>query len=226
LWTQQHEEEGPAPPKVVSATYRLQQDLFALREILKPLSPPAVLIRSNVILQIVYGFGDASGKGFGSTVLSKRGVKFRIGLWEPDAEDESSNWKEFENVVEALQEEGQSGALDGCLVYFFTDNSTVEAALYKENSSSPKLFDLVLRFKKLDTHHKARFSVCHVSGKRMITQSSDAVSRGQLGEGVTAGVDMLSFTPSFDLLGGLDYRMGRVCYRQIPSTQRLVRARP
>jgi hypothetical protein len=112
------EEEGPAPPKVVWATDRLKQDLFALREILKPMPPPDVL-RSNAILQIVYGFGNASGKGFGSTLLTKQGVKFRIGLWEPDAEDESSNWKEFENVVEALEEEGQNGALDGYLVYFF-----------------------------------------------------------------------------------------------------------
>jgi hypothetical protein len=50
-----------------------------------------------------------------------------------------------------------------------------------------------VRFKKLETHHKARFLVVHISGKRMIFQGSDAVSRGQLGEGVTAGADMLSF---------------------------------
>jgi hypothetical protein len=128
-------------------------------------------------------------------MLSNKGVKVCIGLWEPDAEDDSSNWKEFENVVEALEEEGKNGALDGCLVYFFTDNSTVEIALYKGNSSSPKLFDLVVRLKKLETHHKARFLVIHVSGKRMISQGSDAISRGQLGEGVTAGVDMPSFIP-------------------------------
>jgi hypothetical protein len=189
------EEQGPEAPKALPATERLKQDLYALGEILKPASPPDVLIRSNAVLQVLYGFGDASGKGFGSTLLSNRGMKFRIGLWETDAEDESSNWKEFENVVEALEEEGQSSSLDGCLVYFFTDNSTVEAALYKGNSSSPKLFDLVVRFKKLETHHKARFLVSHVSGKRMIAQGSDAVSRGQLGQGVTAGTDMLSFIP-------------------------------
>jgi hypothetical protein len=125
------EEEGAPPPKTVVATERLKQDLFALEELLKPTSPPDVLIRSNAVLQILYGFGDASGKGFGSTMLSVKGVRFRIGLWEKDAEDESSNWKEFENVVEALEEEGRNGSLDGTLVYFFTDNSTVEAALYK-----------------------------------------------------------------------------------------------
>jgi hypothetical protein len=190
------EEEGPEAPKDVLATSRLKQDLYALQELLKPTSPPDVLIRTNSILQILYGFGDASGKGFGSTMLSNQGVKVRIlGLWEGDVEDNSSNWKEFENVVEALEEEGNNGVLDGCLVYFFTDNSTVELALYKGNSSSPKLFDLVVRFKKLETHHKARFLVIHVSGKCMIAQGSDAVSHGQLGEGVTAGLAMLSFIP-------------------------------
>jgi hypothetical protein len=149
------EEEGPEAPKALLATPRLKQDLYALGELLKPASPPEVLIRTNTILQILYGFGDASGKGFGSTMLSKLGVKIRIGLREGDAEDKSSNWKKFENVVEALEEEGKNGALDSCLVYFFTDNSTVELALYKGNSSCPKLFDLVVRFKKLETHHKA-----------------------------------------------------------------------
>jgi hypothetical protein len=147
------DEEGPPPPKAVLVTDRLKRDLYALGEILKPTSPPDMLIRTITILQILYGFGNASGKSFGSTMLSNKGVKIRIGLWEADAEDKSSNWKEFENVVEALEEEGNNGSLDGCLVYFFTDNSTVELALYKGNSSSPKLFDLVVRFKKLETHH-------------------------------------------------------------------------
>jgi hypothetical protein len=96
-------------------------------------------------------------------------------------------------VVKALEEEGKNGSLDGMLM--FTDNSTVEAALYRGNSSSPKLFSLVVRFKRLETHHQTRFLVSHVSGKRMIQQGSNAVSREQMGEGVTAGLDMLSFIP-------------------------------
>jgi hypothetical protein len=53
------DEEGPPPPKTVLATDRLKRDLYALGEILKPTSPPDVLIRTNTILQILYGFGDA-----------------------------------------------------------------------------------------------------------------------------------------------------------------------
>jgi hypothetical protein len=155
LMLKEADDESPDAPKTLQAIQRLIQDCLALRSILSPATPPDVLIRSSMIFQILYGFGDASGKGFGSTLLSNKGVKARIGLWEPVVEDESSNWKEFENVVEALEEEGRHSALDSCLAYFFTDNSTAEAALYKGNSSSPKLFDLVVRFKKLETHHKA-----------------------------------------------------------------------
>jgi hypothetical protein len=94
------------------------------------------MVRLNLVYEIFYGFGDASGKGFGSTMLSKKGIKYRIGLWGSDDEDESSNWKEFENQVEALEHEGAEGNLTNAMVYFFTDNSTVESCLYKGNSSS------------------------------------------------------------------------------------------
>jgi hypothetical protein len=43
--------------------------------------------------------------------------------------------------------------------------------------------------------HNAKIVVSHVSGKRMIKEGADAVSRGQLREGVTAGEAMLLFIP-------------------------------
>jgi hypothetical protein len=33
---------------------------------------------------ILYGFVDASGQGFGSTVLGKDGTCFQIGVWDKD----------------------------------------------------------------------------------------------------------------------------------------------
>jgi hypothetical protein len=41
----------------------------------------------------------------------------------------------------------------------------------------------------------AEIIVSHVSGSRMIAQGTDGVSRGLLTEGVTSGLDMLSFIP-------------------------------
>jgi hypothetical protein len=182
-------------PKRIEPVPRFRDDVFALSELLSSEKPPLVTVRSNVVYEIFYGFGDASGKGFGSTMLSKRGIKYRIGLWGSDDESESSNWKEFENQVESLEHEALEGNLTNALVYFFTDNSTVEACLYKGNSSSEKLFQLMVRMRKLEMKHNAKIVVSHVSGKRMIKEGADAVSRGQLREGVTAGELMLSFIP-------------------------------
>jgi hypothetical protein len=46
--------------------------------------------------------------------------------WEGDAKGESSNSKEFENIVEMLKEEAWEEN-----VFLFADNSTAESALYK-----------------------------------------------------------------------------------------------
>jgi hypothetical protein len=185
----------PIPEQVLPVS-RFRDDVFALKELLSSEKPPSVTVRSNSVFEVVYGFGDASGKGFGSTILSSRGIKYRIGLWGADDAGESSNWKEFENQVEALEQEAKDGNLTGSMVFFYTDNSTVESCLYKGNSSSPKLFQLMVRMRKLEMTHNASIVVSHVSGKRMIKEGTDGVSRGQLREGVTAGESMLSFIPS------------------------------
>jgi hypothetical protein len=183
-------------PEEVRPVSRFWDDVFALKELLSSKKPPLVTIRVNSVYEAVYGFGDASGKGFGSTILSSRGIEYQIGLWGADDEGESSNWKEFENQVEALEQEAEDGNLANSMVFFYTDNSTVESCLYKGNSSSPKLFRLMVRMRKLEMTHNARILVSHVSGKRMIKEGTNGVSRGQLREGVTAGELMLLFIPS------------------------------
>jgi hypothetical protein len=59
-----------------------------------------------------------------------------------------------------------------------TDNSTVESCLYKGNSSTPKLFRLMVCMGKLEMTHNARIVVAHVSGKRMIKEGTGGLSRG------------------------------------------------
>ena len=76
------------------------------------------------------------------------------------------------------------------MVFLNTDNSTVERALYKRNSSGTKLFDLVVRLKCLETHYLSRICVSHASGSTMKAQWIDWVSRGQLGEGAASGMNM------------------------------------
>lgn len=182
-------------PAEVEPVPRLIEDLEFLAHFFAQESPPRVMVRSRLVFLIVYGFGDASGKGFGSTFTVQNGISYRIGVWNPDESDESSNWREFTNVVEALEEEAASGRLKNCTIYFFTDNTTVEAALYKGTSTSKKLLALVIRVKLLETQQGIRIFVSHVSGNRMIAEGGDGVSRGSLNEGVMAGEDILSFIP-------------------------------
>jgi hypothetical protein len=100
---------------------------------------------------------------------------------------------EFENVVCTLEAEGEARNLDGAIIFFpCTSNSTVEAALAKGNSSSQKL-----RMRKLEEmNYLACFVISHVSGERIMkAQGTDGVSRGQMKEGVSAGLSMMSFMP-------------------------------
>lgn len=182
------------PEKAVPVP-RLFDDVRALNEMFKSPIPPRIAVRSTKVLLVFYGFGDASGKGFGSTFdrPHNSGVSYRIGVWRATEETESSNWKEFANVVESLECEVLENNLRGVEIFFFTDNSTVEACLYKGTSTSPKLLDLIIRLRSLELRHSLRIHVSHVSGKRMIAEGADGVSRGILNEGVMSGHAMLEY---------------------------------
>ena len=125
---------------------------------------------------VIYGFGDASGEGFGSSFANSQGLSWRVFVWSRNESDESSNWQEFTNIVESLEEEAASGAFVDCEVFFFTDNSTVEACFYKGSSSSPLLHALVVRLRELEVKYSIHLVICHVSGKRMIAGGYPAVS--------------------------------------------------
>ena len=127
-----------APSDVVPVE-QFTQDLEFLSQFFESESPPRVLVRSQLVYVIKYGFGDASGKGFGSTFTVPSGIAYRIVVWEKDESNESSNWREFTKVVESLYEEATLGRLDNCLVYFFTDNTTAEASLFNGMLKSKKL---------------------------------------------------------------------------------------
>ena len=181
---------------------RLLDDLKALHSLTRSSLPPLRVVRPTKIVQVLYGFGDASGTGFGSTVqgfpthsLSAPSgqLNYRVGVWGSDEESESSNYRELSNLVLTVEEEAASGSLDLAEFFLFTDNSTAESAFYKGSSSSKKLHELVLRLRRLELRHGLTLHVIHVSGKRMIAQGTDGCSRGVLLEGVMIGDDMLSF---------------------------------
>ena len=97
--------------------------------------------------------------------------------------------------MDALREESKDGGLRGVEVFLFMDNSTAEGAFFNELSMSRKLFELVLSLREMEIAQGAKIYFIHVSGKQMIEQGTDGLSRGQLTEGVMRGISMQSFIP-------------------------------
>jgi hypothetical protein len=145
---------------------------------------------------VCYGFGDASGSGFGSAVQGSDGLWYRRGLWGSDNNKRSSNYRELCNLVETIEEGVADGSLKGAELFLFMDNTIAEATFYKGNTSSSKLlFDLIVRLRLLEVAGSIRLWVIQVSGKRMIEQGTDGLSRGNLLEGVMEGKPMISYVP-------------------------------
>lgn len=64
-----------SPPVRVKPVKRLERDLQGLERLTQSELPPFWPIRSKHIYVAKYGFGDASGSGFGSSVDSGSGVR-------------------------------------------------------------------------------------------------------------------------------------------------------
>ena len=112
-------------------------------------------------------------------------TNYRYGVWGLSVvDDSSSNYRELRNLVESLEMSGASGELNGKEVFLFTDNSTVEAVTAKESSTSPLLYELVVRLFQLSSVFLCSVNIIHVAGTRMIQQGTDGLSRGDMLEGV------------------------------------------
>jgi hypothetical protein len=123
---------------------------------------------------------------------------FEYGQWtEEVSEGKSSNWRELANLVHFLQAKGKAGELDDVELFMFTDNSTAEAAFWKGTSKSELLLGLVLYIdlRELEMETGLMLHILHVSGKRMIAQGTDGLSRGDHSSGVMAGTNMLHYVP-------------------------------
>ncbi len=189
------EKHGSDAPRQVRPVKRLKEDISTLLFLMRSSSPPLRLVRGSILTRVRYGFGDAAGSGFGAVWQSASGLRYRYGVWGDDMLDSSSNYRELTNLVESLELMSRENSLDGMEIFFFTDNSTAERAFFKGNSSSEKLHALVTRLRDLEMNGGCVIRLCHVSGKRMIAQGADGLSRGNLTEGVMSHGDIMLDIP-------------------------------
>ena len=165
------------------STSELFRSFDFLEAILDSDTPTRHPVRFTKTLALIYGFVDASGRGFAGTFeqVGKNEIEVDLGTWSSETEnDRTSNWKEFGNLVERTEARAERGDLTGAVLFLFTDSSTVEGAVDKGNSTSKELFKLVCKLRKLQMKHSFALYVIHVAGTRMIEQGTDGLSRGVL----------------------------------------------
>jgi len=152
-------------------------------------------VRTSEVNVALYGFGDASGSGFGSTIQTQAGLRVRHGIWGRDSTKSSSNFKELRNLVDTIEKEVESGVLTGSEFFIFTDNLVAESCFHKGTSHSRALFNSIVRLRLAEMKAGMKLHIIHVSGTRMISQGTDGVSRGNYLEGAMMGANMLQFVP-------------------------------
>jgi hypothetical protein len=83
-------------PEFVMAIPRFCWDLEALKVLFASYTPAVQTIRPSGWIDVWYGFGDASGSGFGGSIALLPGrISYRVGVWGSDTEDSSSNNREL-----------------------------------------------------------------------------------------------------------------------------------
>ena len=75
--------------------------------------PSSISVRSDKIMTLIYGFVDASGSSFGSTLYCKVKVNYYIGTLSSCEDSNSSNWRELENIVFEVERGDKQGWLTG-----------------------------------------------------------------------------------------------------------------
>jgi hypothetical protein len=174
---------------------RFPSDVDALLELFASDSPPRRQIRPTKTASAVYQFGDASGQGYGSSLMIGDAIFYRHGQWNESHSHESSNYRELANLIYAIEDAYNKQLLNDVELFFFTDNTTAESVFYKGTSTSERLFNLILRLRKIQMTGCMILHIIHVAGKRMIAQGTDGLSHGITCAGVMEGQDHQFYVP-------------------------------
>ena len=184
------------PTKFIIPLPRLRRDFEVLRDLTETKAPPKVVRRRKGTASAIYGFGDASGTGFGNAIEVGGNIYQEFGQWSAEVEDKHSNYKELRNLVNAVVKAYERELLKDCKLFLFTDNFVAECGYYNGGSNHNKELDkLVHQLWKLQMNGEFVLHVYHVAGTRMIASGIDGLSRGDKTEGIARGISVLNFIP-------------------------------
>jgi hypothetical protein len=134
------------------------------------------------------------------------------------------------NLVNTIVRAAQEGRLDGCEVFIYTYNQTVEGAYSKGTANSRALFELIVMLYQLQMEFEFILNIIWITGTIMIQQGNDGLSRVEENGLATGGLSMggmvilhLNFangSPSLSITNENNYatpararRRGGVCYK-------------
>ena len=126
-------------------------------------------------------WGDGSGTGTGGTIgLPNEPLKMWQGQWTPTIYRFSSNTKELATLLLTMSQLRTlpSEQLQGATIFYFTDNSTTYYISQASTSKAPHLHRLIEQIRLIELELGCHLQVIHVPGVVMITQGTDALSRG------------------------------------------------
>ena len=128
--------------------------------------------------------------------MSDGEVYWKSGEWKEEiTNDESSNWREAENVVVTFKEAVDSGMAEGAEVFLITDNAVFEGTYYKGYSVSKKLSWIILRLHEAAQQGGLILHVFHAAGTRMKEFLMERMSREYFSEGIFKGGNPLQYFP-------------------------------
>jgi hypothetical protein len=181
--------EGLGPPNLLKAACSLGQQMSDLADLTDSPTPLMIPVRATRTLNLVYGFGDASGEGFGSAARvfeeqrtrdpTDNPIRTRRGFWCTTISEEASNYREMRNILEMLVDLDDVAELTGAEVFLFTDNEVTEHVYYRGSSTNKLLYGLMFDMRKLSLERGFKLHVIHIAGTRMIGQVTDGLSRGE-----------------------------------------------
>ena len=83
-------------------------------------------------------------------MIGEDGIEYEAGTWNQYWREESSNFREADNLVRRIEVLVREGRLGGREVFIFPENFVFESTYYKGYSKlSPKLSDIIMRLHKL-----------------------------------------------------------------------------
>jgi hypothetical protein len=99
------EDSAEAPKKVKAKARLIECDLPAMTLLFDSEVPPKRLVRARKVVEVYYGFGDASQDGFSFNIQAADGitVHYRFGQWCDEVSEKESNYWELYNLVCQLE---------------------------------------------------------------------------------------------------------------------------